>query len=108
MSTADSSVSVGAHSGEPAQRSWLRSNWGLLLAIAVMVTVLVLPTPQGLSVAGHRMLAVLVFAVVVWMTETLDYAVSGVVIAALMAFLLGTAPSLTNPAVTMGTGAGLG
>ncbi|WP_027579818.1 DASS family sodium-coupled anion symporter [Bradyrhizobium sp. Ai1a-2] len=108
MSTAGSSVSAGARAGDPAQRSWLRSNWGLLLAIAVLVIVLVLPTPQGLSVSGHRMLAVLAFAVIVWMTETLDYAVSGVVIAALMAFLLGTAPSPTNPAVAMGTSAGLG
>ncbi|WP_454624931.1 DASS family sodium-coupled anion symporter [Bradyrhizobium cenepequi] len=106
MSAADSSVSVDAGSSHPA-RSWLRSNWGLLLAIAVLVIALLLPTPQGLSVAGHRMLAVLAFAVIVWMTETLDYAVSGVVIAALMAFLLGTAPSLTNPAVLMGTSAGL-
>ena len=36
------------------------------------------------------MLAILGFAVIVWMTEALDYAVSAVVIAALMAFLLGT------------------
>ena len=38
------------------------------------------------------MLAILAFAVIVWMTEAIDYAVSAVVIAALMAFLLGLAP----------------
>jgi len=54
------------------------------------------------------MLAVLVFAVIVWMTEALDYAVSAVVIAALMAFLLGLSPNPTNPNVMMGTSAGLG
>ena len=88
-------------------RGWIASNWGLLLAIAALVAVLLLPTPTGLPVAGHRMLAILVFAVIVWMTEALDYAVSAVVIAALMAFLLGFSPSLTNPKVLMGTGAGL-
>jgi solute carrier family 13 (sodium-dependent dicarboxylate transporter), member 2/3/5 len=46
--------------------------------------------------------------VIVWMTEALDYAVSAVVIAALMAFLLGTAPNPANPAALMGTSAGLG
>jgi anion transporter len=61
-----------------------------------------------LPVAGHRMLALLAFAVIVWMTESLDYAVSAVVIAALMAFLLGTAPNPANPATLMGTSAGLG
>ena len=59
--------------------------------------VLLLPTPEGLPVAGHRMLAMLVFAVIVWMTEAVDYAVSAVVIAALMAFLLGIAPNPANP-----------
>ena len=87
----------------PIQRSWLRSNWGLLLAIAVLIAVSFLPTPEGLSVSGHRMLAILAFAVIVWMTEALDYAVSAVVIAALMAFMLGLAPDVANPKVLLGT-----
>lgn len=91
-----------------AGRDWFSKNRGLLLAIAALVAILLLPTPAGLPVAGHRMLAILVFAVVIWMTEALDYAVSALVIAALMAFLLGTSPSLTNPKVLMGTSAGLG
>ena len=90
------------------QPSWLATNWGLLLGVAVLIAVLMLPTPAGLPVAGHRMLAVLFFAVIVWMTEAIDYAVSAVVIAALMAFLLGTSPNPANPNVLMGTGAGLG
>jgi anion transporter len=69
---------------------------------------MLLPTPAGLPVAGHRMLAVLAFAVVVWMIEALDYAVSAVVIAALMAFLLGLSPNPANPTSMMGTSAGLG
>jgi anion transporter len=81
----------------------LAENWGLLLGIAVMLAILLLPTPAGLPVAGHRMLAIFGFAVVVWITEALDYAVSAAVIAALMALLLGTAPSLTNPKVLTGT-----
>lgn len=109
MSAAESSVSAGTHApSRPVQPSWLRSNWGLLVAIAALVVVILAPAPEGLSVAGQRMLAVLAFAVIVWMTETLDYAVSAVVIAALMAFLLGTSPSPTNPATLMGTSAGLG
>jgi anion transporter len=86
---------------------WIASNWGLLLAIAALAVVLLLPTPVGLPVAGHRMLAILVFAVIVWMTEAVDYAVSAVVIAALMAFLLGFSPNPQNPSVLMGTSAGL-
>ena len=89
------------------QPGWIARNWGLLLAIAALVAVLTLPTPAGLPVAGHRMLAILVFAVIVWMTEAVDYAVSAIVIAALMAFLLGLSPSPANPNALMGTSAAL-
>ncbi len=88
--------------------NWLRTNWSLFLAVAALIIVLLLPTPVGLPVAGHRMLAVLVFAVIVWMTEALDYAVSAIVIAALMAFLLGLSPNPANPNLLIGTSAGLG
>jgi solute carrier family 13 (sodium-dependent dicarboxylate transporter), member 2/3/5 len=90
-----------------AQPSWLRAHWGLLLGIAALVTIASLPTPEGLPVAGQRMVALLAFAVIVWMTEALDYAVSAVVIAALMAVLLGFSPNVANPKVLYGTSAGL-
>ena len=105
MSTADQHLAAPIAS---AQAPWLRANWGLLLAIAAFVVVLLLPTPEGLPIAGHRMLAILAFAVVVWMTEALDYAVSALVIAALMAFVIGLSPNPANPKVLMGTSAGLG
>ena len=99
-------TSPAASVAQIKQPSWTRSNWGLLLAIAAIIGVLLLPTPESLPVAGHRMLAILVFAVIVWMTEALDYAVSAVVIAALMAFLLGFSPNPANPKALMGTSAG--
>lgn len=110
MATADRlPASVNVSSSLPVgQASWLRANWGLLLAVAALITVVLLPTPAGLPIAGQRMLAVLIFAVIIWMTEALDYAVSAVVIAALMAFLLGFSPNPANPKVLMGTSAGLG
>ncbi|HVV61352.1 MAG TPA: DASS family sodium-coupled anion symporter [Pseudolabrys sp.] len=91
----------------PTAVPWLRKNWGILAAFAALIVVLLLPTPAGLPVAGHRMLAILAFAVIVWMTEAIDYAVSAVVIAALMALLLGFAPNVANPKVLMGTSAAM-
>ena len=107
MATTDMAP-ANASMGSSAQPSWIRSHWGLLLAIVALVAVILLPTPEGLSIAGQRMLAVLAFAIIVWMTEALDYAVSAVVIAALMAFLLGLSPNPANPNVLLGTSAGLG
>jgi di/tricarboxylate transporter len=81
----------------PLKGNWVTNNWGLILAIAALVVIILLPTPAGLPVAGHRMLAILTFAVIVWMTEALDYAVSAVVIAALIAFLVGPRPTRPIP-----------
>ncbi|NKE66126.1 DASS family sodium-coupled anion symporter [Ramlibacter sp. RBP-2] len=80
---------------------------GLAAAVAALLLILWLPTPQGLPVAGHVMLGVLAFAVIVWMTEALDYAVSSLVIAALMVFLLAFAPDMAKPGRDMGTSAAL-
>ncbi len=102
MSIANPSVA-----SSPGVAGWLLKNWGIFAAIAAMVAILLLPTPEGLPIAGHRMLAILAFAVIIWMTEAIDYAVSAIVIAALMAFLLGFAPSVANPKVLMGTSAAM-
>ena len=99
--------------GEPAAAltvagpNWFVKNRGLFAAVAVLIAVLVLPTPAGLPLAGQRMLAIFGFAVVVWVTEALDYAVSAVVIAALMAVLLGVSPNVANPKALYGTVQGL-
>lgn len=90
-----------------AAPSWFRTNWGIVAAVVVLVAILALPTPAALPVAGHRMLAILAFAVIIWMTEAIDYAVSAVVIAVLMAFLIGLAPNVANPKVLLGTSAAM-
>lgn len=103
MRTAEIRTVAPAKLSSPAEAhpSWLRANWGLLLGIAALIVIAVLPTAEGLPVAGQRMLALLAFAVVIWMTEALDYAVSAVVIAALMALLLGFSPNVANPMRSM-------
>ena len=86
---------------------------GLLAAVAALIVVLWLPAPAGLPQAGQVMLAILAFAVIVWMTEALDYSVSAVTIAALTTFLLAFAPDAAKPvaagavAPDMGSGAAL-
>ena len=92
---------------EKMKQSWTVKHRSLAAAILALVVVMLLPTPAGLPAAGQSMLAILAFAVIVWMTEALDYAVSAVVIAALMAFLLGLSPNPNNPAALLGTSAGL-
>lgn len=80
---------------------------GLVLACLALIVVLLLPLPATLPVVGHRMLAILVFAVIVWVTEAVSYEASAIMITSLMAILIGTSPTLQDPSVTYGSSAGV-
>jgi solute carrier family 13 (sodium-dependent dicarboxylate transporter), member 2/3/5 len=81
--------------------------WGLLIGIAALVAIVMMPQPAGLSLAGQHMLGIFAFAVIIWMTEAVEYAASSIMLMALIAFLLGIAPDPAHPERLMGTGAAL-
>lgn len=83
------------------------SRMGLPVGFLVLILLLLIPTPPELSTAGHRMLVILVFSVIIWMTEAVAYPVSAGIIMLLMAFLLGTAPNMVNPSKMLGTSGAL-
>ena len=97
MSSADIKV--------PADKA--RLPLGLFVAVAAMIAVLLLPLPADLPVAGQRMLAILAFAVVVWISEAVSYEASAIMITSLMAFLIGTAPTLADPNQIYGSSAAI-
>jgi solute carrier family 13 (sodium-dependent dicarboxylate transporter), member 2/3/5 len=49
------------------------------LAILLFIVVMLIPTP-GLSFAGHASLALLIFAIIMWVTETLHLAVTSLLL----------------------------
>jgi solute carrier family 13 (sodium-dependent dicarboxylate transporter), member 2/3/5 len=81
--------------------------WGLLIGAAALAAIIAMPPPAGLSIAGQHMLGIFAFAVIVWMTEAVDYAASSIILTALIAFLLGTAPDPAHPEHVLGTEAAL-
>lgn len=70
--------------------------YGLILALIAMAIVYLFPTPVDLPTQGHRLIGILVFAVIIWMTEGVSYPVSAFVIVTFMAFALGTAHCLAQ------------
>jgi solute carrier family 13 (sodium-dependent dicarboxylate transporter), member 2/3/5 len=52
------------------------SKWGLVAGAAALVVIIMLPQPAGLSIAGQHMLGIFAFAVIIWMTESVEYAAS--------------------------------
>ena len=81
--------------------------YGLIIAIIAMAAIFAIPTPPDLTTAGHRMLGILVFAVIIWITETVTYPVSATIIASLMLICLGFAPDPKIPAKMLGTAGAL-
>jgi len=56
---------------ETAEKSTKSIITGVLIALAVGIGIAILPTPEGLSVQGHRFLALLMAVVILWVTEAL-------------------------------------
>lgn len=100
MSTTTSGLPAAAAAS--AAPPWWRRYVGLVAAFAVLAAICLLPPAQGLPVAGQRALGILAFAVVLWVSEAVDYTVSAVMIMAALIILLGLAPNPANPAKQMG------
>ncbi|HWF95292.1 MAG TPA: DASS family sodium-coupled anion symporter [Xanthobacteraceae bacterium] len=101
-------MSAVAQAATPARSSTsFIGKWGLAAGAAALVVIILLPQPAGLSIAGQHMLGIFAFAVIVWMTESVEYAASSVMLVALMAFLLGTAPDPAHPDHILGTSGAL-
>lgn len=99
-------MSTPATTAAPSEKNW-GQKYGLVIGAIALLALLLMPTPAGLPVAGQRMLSILVFSVIIWMTEAVPYPVSAAIIMSLMAFLLGTAPQVADPKKLMGTAKGL-
>ncbi|WP_371374598.1 DASS family sodium-coupled anion symporter [Sporomusa aerivorans] len=86
----------------PTPESFMK-RFGLAIALLALLAVIALPTPEGLPVAGQRMLGILLFSIIVWMSDAISYPVSAAVIMTLMAFLLGMSPDVAKPQQLLGT-----
>lgn len=87
-------------------RTWLQ-NAGLIGGFLLLAIILFLPTPATLSTAGHRMIAILFFSIVIWMTSAVSYPVSATIITAMTALSLGVAPDMAHPDKLLGTSSAL-
>ncbi len=81
----------------------------LIAAFLVLAVIWLMPTPDGLNVAGQRAVGILAFAVIVWVTEAVSYPVSALMIAGLIALGTGFAPppGAEEGAAHIGTSAGV-
>ncbi|MEC5320670.1 DASS family sodium-coupled anion symporter [Brenneria populi subsp. brevivirga] len=85
------------------KKSALRAYLGLYIAIIAGIIITLLPLGDGIPTAGQNMIAILVFAIIVWISEAIDYTSSAIVISALIIFMVGFAPNIDHPEAIAGT-----
>jgi len=75
----------------------------LLFSFVVMLVIAFMPKPVGLTVAGQRVIAVLVFAVMLWIAEAVSYPVSSMLILSSLIIFLGISPAGSATVGKLGT-----
>src|SRR5699024_8121974 len=78
------------------------------LAVLGLIIVLLIPTSDSLPVVGQRSLAILTFAVILWVTQAVSYEVSADMISVLVSFLIGVSTTNEDSSVLYGTKDALG
>ena len=62
---------------------------GIGLPVSIFAVIMLVPTPDGLTAQGQRALAIMVLAVVLWSTESLHIAVTGLISMVLLVLFQG-------------------
>ena len=62
---------------------------GIGLPVSIFAVIMLMPTPDGLTAQGQRALAIMVLAVVLWSTESLHIAVTGLISMVLLVLFQG-------------------
>jgi len=75
----------------------------IVIGTACMFAIAFMPQLAGLSSAGQKMLAILAFAVYVWITEAMPYPVSAIAICFSMIMFIGLSPAKGTTGVALGT-----
>jgi len=94
-------VSLQNHETNKEQPDDKKKLLWLVVAFYVLFIIMMIPF-DGLSVAGHKSLAIVAFAVIVWVTECVSYALSAFIICALITFLIGFSPDPMIPGKLIG------
>lgn len=100
--SAPAEISATPDSERKLPRFSLKTLW-FILAHIVLIAVLLLPHSESLSWQGQISLAVLGFAVIMWVTEAVSYPVSSVLIIGYITILLGLSPDPKEPSKALGT-----
>lgn len=60
--------------------------WGIPIAIIALVVIFLLPTPEGLSLEGKKALGIFLFALIMWVANTIPIYLTSIIVIMLLTF----------------------
>jgi di/tricarboxylate transporter len=96
-------MSTLVHAASETTGASTRKFLTVLIALAIMMAIIMAPSPAGLSPAGQRVIAVMTFVVLMWITEAIPYGVSAVALILLLILALGFSPAGNDAGAILGT-----
>src|SRR5262245_25851923 len=75
----------------------------LTVGIAVLVAATILPPVTGLTTAGQRVLGILAFAVIMWISEAVPYIYTAISTVVFLTLFLGFSPAMGTNGPLLGT-----
>ena len=100
--------SVAKIAGTVAADRKMRRAIGIVLAFIVLIVFQSIHFPSTLTPVGHALLTVLLFMLVIWVTEAVGYAPSSFLLIASFTLLVAFSPQSANPGKLVGAKAALG
>jgi anion transporter len=86
----------------------MRKTVGVVLAFIVLVVFQSIQFPSTLTPVGHSLLSVMLFMLVLWVSEAVGYAASSFILIASFTILVAMSPDAANPGKLIGTKTALG
>ena len=86
----------------------MRKTIGIVLAFIVLVVFQSIQFPSTLTPVGHALLSVMLFMLILWVSEAVGYAASSFLLIASFTLLVAMSPESANPGKLIGTKTALG
>lgn len=96
-------MSTMVHAASATTGAGTKKLFTVLIGLAIMAAIVIAPSPAGLSLAGQRVIAVMAFVVLMWITEAIPSGVSAIALVFLLIVAVGFSPPAGGSGAILGT-----
>ena len=99
----EAAIQIETKAGPPRQQFFTWKLLWLIVGIASLLSISFMPARPGLSTAGQRVLGILIFAIIMWVSEAVPYVFTAISSIVFLTLFLGFAPAKGIEGPLLGT-----